>query len=124
MAIKEQGSVSRSSTEAGYKALANVAADVAWIRLVLKDLHLFLSSAPVLHCDNLSTLALCSNLVYHTRIKHLDTDFHFLHERVQKRDLEVQYISTEAQVADVLTKGLHSSLFVHHCSNLRLGYLS
>ncbi|KAB2607785.1 hypothetical protein D8674_010953 [Pyrus ussuriensis x Pyrus communis] len=121
---KKQGSVSRSSTEAEYKALANAAADVAWIRLVLKDLHIFLPSAPLLHCDNLSTLALCSNPVFHTRIKHLDTDFHFVRERVQKGDLGVQYILTEAQVADILTKGLHSPLFVHHCTNLRLGFPS
>ncbi|KAM0982243.1 hypothetical protein ACFX2A_015487 [Malus domestica] len=121
---KKQGSVSRSSTEAEYKALANAAADVAWIRLVLKDLHMFLPSVPLVHCDNLSTLALCSNPVFHTRIKHLDTDFHFVRERVQKGDLQVQYIPTEAQIADVLTKGLHSPLFVHHCSNLRLGYPS
>ncbi|KAM1701493.1 hypothetical protein ACFXTN_024755 [Malus domestica] len=121
---KKQGSVSRSSTDAEYKALANAAADVAWIRLVLKDLHMFLPSVPLVHCDNLSTLALCSNPVFHTRIKHLDTDFHFVRERVQKGDLQVHYIPTEAQIADVLTKGLHSPLFVHHCSNLRLGYPS
>ncbi|KAB2605030.1 hypothetical protein D8674_004747 [Pyrus ussuriensis x Pyrus communis] len=121
---KKQGSVSRSSTEAEYKALANAAADVAWVRSVLRDLHVFLPSAPLLHCDNLSTLALCSNPVFHTRIKHLDTDFHFVRERVQKGDLEVQYIPTEAQVADVLTKGLHSPVFIHHCTNLRLGYPS
>ena len=116
--------MSRSSTEPEYKALANAAADVAWVRSVLKDLHVFLPSAPLLHCDNLSTLALCSNPVFHTRIKHLDTDFHFVRERVQKGDLEVQYIPTEAQVADVLTKGLHSPVFIHHCTNLRLGYPS
>ena len=57
--------------------------------MVLKDFHMFLPSAPLLHCDNLSTLALCSNPVFHTRIKHLDTDFHFLRERVQKGDMEV-----------------------------------
>ncbi|KAM1541906.1 hypothetical protein ACFX1Z_011752 [Malus domestica] len=80
----KQGSVSRSSIEAEYKTLANAAADIAWIRLVLRDLHVFLPSAPLLHCDNLSTLVLCSNPVFHTMIKHLDMDFHFLKERVQK----------------------------------------
>lgn len=85
---------------------------------------MFIPSAPLLHCDNLSTLVLCSNLVFHTHIKHLGTDFHFIRERVQKGDLEVQYIPVEAQIAYVLTKGLQSSLFVHHCSNFRLGYPS
>lgn len=92
---KKQSLVSRSFTEAEYKALVHCAADVVWIRLLLKDLHQFISEPSLLDCDNLSTLALCSNPVFHTRIKHLDTDFHFIREKVQKKDLMVQYISTE-----------------------------
>lgn len=91
---KKQGGVSRSSTEVEYKALANAATDMAWVRLILKDLHVFLHSPPLLHCDNISTLALCSNPIFHTQIKQLDTDFHFVREIVQKGNLQVEYIST------------------------------
>ncbi|XP_050141134.1 uncharacterized mitochondrial protein AtMg00810-like [Malus sylvestris] len=118
---KKQSTVSRSSTEAEYKAIAHCAADVCWIRSVLRDLHQCLPSPPSLYCDNLSALALCSNPVFHSKIKHLDTDYHFVREKVQKGDLRVQYISTEEQVADVLTKGLHSPVFVKQCHNLSLG---
>ncbi|CAL9017564.1 unnamed protein product, partial [Prunus brigantina] len=118
---KKQGSVSRSSTEAEYKALANASADVVWIRQLLVDLHVYLSEPPILYCDNLSALALSSNPIYHSRIKHLDIDFHFIRERVQRMDFLVQYIPTNEQVADVLTKGLHSPVFSKHCTNLRLG---
>ncbi|CAL9006084.1 unnamed protein product [Prunus brigantina] len=118
---KKQGSVSRSSTEAEYKALANASADVVWIRQLLVDLHVYLSEPPILYCDNLSALALSSNPIYHSRIKHLDIDFHFIRERVQRRDFLVQYIPTDEQVADVLTKGLHGPVFSKHCTNLRLG---
>lgn len=93
--------------------MANVAADVACIRLILNDLHVFLPSPPLLHCDNVSILALCSNPVFHTWIRHFDTDFHFVREQVQKGDLFVEYISTNDRVADVLTKGLHCPLFLH-----------
>ncbi|CAL2235116.1 unnamed protein product [Prunus armeniaca] len=54
---KKQGSVSRSSTEAEYRALANTAADLSWIRQVLLDLKMFLPNAPLMYCDNLSALA-------------------------------------------------------------------
>ncbi|XP_048425022.1 uncharacterized mitochondrial protein AtMg00810-like [Pyrus x bretschneideri] len=118
---KKQPSVSRSSTKAEYKALAHCAADVWWIRSLLKDLNVFLPSPPILHCDNLSALALTSNPVYHSRIKHLDTDYYFVREKVQKGDLVVQYIRTKEQVADIFTKGLHIPSFVHHCYNLNLG---
>lgn len=73
---KKQASVSRSSTKAEYKALAYYAADVWWIRSLLNGLHVFMPSPPILHCDNFSALALTSNPVYHSRIKHLDTDYH------------------------------------------------
>ncbi|KAM0961728.1 hypothetical protein ACFX2A_021434 [Malus domestica] len=118
---KKQNSVSRSSTEAEYKALAHTAADLAWVRNVLKDLRVQLSALPVLYCDNMSAIALSANPVFHSRIKHLDTDYHFIRERVQKNDLEVVYVPTADQTADVLTKGLHSPTFNRHCYNLQLG---
>ncbi|BBG93855.1 transposable element gene [Prunus dulcis] len=118
---KKQGSVSRSSTEAEYRALANTAADIAWIRQVLQDVKFFLPNPPLVYCDNISALALSSNPVYHSRIKHLDIDYHFVREKVQKKDLLVQYVPTEEQVADVFTKGLHSPIFSRHCNHLRLG---
>ncbi|CAN6693356.1 unnamed protein product [Malus baccata var. baccata] len=98
---KKQSSVSRSSTEAEYKALAHTAADVAWVRGILKDLEVFLPLPPTIYCDNLSTIALSANPVFHSRIKHLDTDFHFIRERVQQGDLEVVYIPTEDQTTEV-----------------------
>ncbi|KAL6269518.1 hypothetical protein ACE6H2_026429 [Prunus campanulata] len=120
---KKQGSVSRSSTEAEYRALAHTAADLAWVRQVLLDLKVCLPEPPTISCDNLSALALSSNPIYHSRIKHLDIDFHFVRERVQRNDLTVQYIPTEEQLADVFTKGLHSPVFSSHCANMRLGNL-
>ncbi|CAL2255962.1 unnamed protein product [Prunus armeniaca] len=117
---KKQGSVSRSSIEAEYKALANTTADLAWIRQVLKDLKLYQPNPLVAYCDNLSTLALSSNPVDHSRIKHLDIDFHFVREQVQKKDLLVQYVSTDEQLTDVFTKGLHGPIFSQHCAHLRL----
>lgn len=56
-----------------------------------------------------------------THVKHMEIDFHFLREKVQNKDLIVQYVPTDEQVAEILTKGLHSPIFVKHCSNLRLG---
>ncbi|KAM1541869.1 hypothetical protein ACFX15_011235 [Malus domestica] len=118
---KKQDSVSRSSTEAEYKALAHTAADIAWIRSVLKDMAVILNSAPVIYCDNKSAIAISANPVFHSRIKHLDTDYHFVREKVQQGDLQVHYLSTEDQTADILTKGLHSPLFLKHSFNLKLG---
>lgn len=80
---------------------------------------MFVSNPPTIHCDNMSATALSANPIFHSRIKHLDTDYHFVRERVQQGDLQVQYIPTKKQNANVLTKGLYSSAFIKHCNNLK-----
>jgi hypothetical protein len=115
---KKQHTVSRSSTEAEYRSLANGAAELSWIRQVLCDLGLFLPSAPLIWCDNTSALALASNPVFHGRTKHIEVDYHFIRERVVRGDLKLQFISTEDQLADVFTKALPSPRFHRLCSKL------
>ncbi|CAN6717967.1 unnamed protein product [Malus baccata var. baccata] len=118
---KKQSSVSWSSTKAEYKALAHTVVDVAWIRAILQDVNAFLPAPPVIYCDNKLAIALSANPVFHSRIKHLDTDYHFVRECVQQGDLIVQYLFTDDQTADILIKGLHSPLFLRHSYNLKLG---
>lgn len=113
--------MSHSSTEAEYKTLAHTAANIAWVRNIMKDLGAFLCHPPSIHYDNMSAIALSANPVFHSRIKHLDTNFHFVREQVQQGDLEVSYVPTEDQIADILTKRLHSPSFVTHFHNLKLG---
>ena len=77
-ASKKQHTVSRSSTEAEYRALVIVVAKLAYIRQLLCDIHFRLHIPPLIHCDNLSTISLASNLVFHSRMKHLQIDYHFI----------------------------------------------
>ena len=108
---KKQDIVSRSSTESEYRALATTAAELYWIRQVLKDLGIFLSFPSKLWCDNVFALAIASNLVFHARTKHVEVDYHFVHKRVLRRDLQVHYIATGDQLVDIFTKNLSSSHF-------------
>lgn len=66
--------VSRSSTESEYKALADLAVEVAWLRSLLDELKVPMSRKPVLWCDNLSAKALASNPVMHARSKHIEIE--------------------------------------------------
>uniref|UniRef100_A0A2N9EEY0 Integrase catalytic domain-containing protein n=1 Tax=Fagus sylvatica TaxID=28930 RepID=A0A2N9EEY0_FAGSY len=67
---KKQPTVSRSSTESEYRALAIASAELCWVRSLLKDLGIYLTDPPVLWCDNVSALAIASNPVFHARTKH------------------------------------------------------
>ncbi|CAH1433125.1 unnamed protein product [Lactuca virosa] len=72
-----QKSVSRSSTEAEYKALANTAAELSWAKNLLTELGISPSSTPIIHCDNTSATYLCANPIYHSRMEHVALDYHF-----------------------------------------------
>ncbi|KAI3509338.1 hypothetical protein L1887_24546 [Cichorium endivia] len=101
---RKQPTVSRSSTEAEYKALANGTAEVSWIQSLLKELGIRQGRAPVLWCDNLGATYLTANPVFHARTKHIEVDFHFVREKVAMGALDVRFISSNDQVADGLTK--------------------
>ena len=101
---KKQPTVSRSSTEAEYKALANGAAEAIWVESLLKELGVSQQGVPVLWCDNLGATYLTANPVFHARTKHIEIDFHFVRERVASGALEVRFISSNDQLADVFTK--------------------
>jgi histone deacetylase 1/2 len=82
---KKQPTVSRSSTESEYKAIANVAIELIWIQSLLKELGIFQWNAPVLWCDNLGATYMTSNPMFHTRTKHIEVDFHFVREQVARK---------------------------------------
>jgi len=118
---KKQQTVSRSFTEAEYRPLSFTSAELDWIKQLLAFLHISLPSVLVLFCDNLSAIALSFNLVHHQKTKHIEVDVHFVRERVSRQQLSVQFVSSQEQFADILTKGLSALLFHTHCCNLTLG---
>ena len=97
--------MSKSSTEAEYRCLALVTAEVYWLRMLLHELQVSLASTPVGWCDNINALALTSNLIFHARSKHIKVNYHFVREKVAKKDIILQYIPTSLQPADIFTKG-------------------
>ena len=94
-----------------YRALANTAAELTWLQSLFGELGIYLSAPPILWCDNVGATYLSANPIFHARAKHVELDFHFVRDKVAKKDLQVKYISTKDQLADILTKGLSSSRF-------------
>lgn len=66
--------------------------DVIGLMMLLKDLYVITPLLPFFFCDNLSTIAIFTNPVFHSRTKHVAVDFYFVWERVQNKELKVQYI--------------------------------
>ena len=103
---KKQHTISRSSTEAEYRAMANTAAELTWLTYILSDLRISLPSSPTLYCDNISALYMAINPVFHARSKHIELDYHFVRERVALGLLVTQHIPLTNQVADLFTKSI------------------
>jgi hypothetical protein len=118
---KRQNTVSRSSAEAEYHAVANAVAEAAWIRQLLKELHSPLPKTTLVYCDNISAVYMSSNMIQHQRTKHIEIDLHFVRERVALGDVRVLHVPTTSQFADIFTKGLPSSVFCEfrHSLNVR-----
>lgn len=108
---KKQATVSRSSTEVEYRSLAIACAELLWLRYLLHELHIPTSIPTTLWCDNLGATFLASNPMFHARTKHVEIDYHFVRERIASKELSVRFIGSDDQLADIMTKPLHSPRF-------------
>ncbi|GKA92412.1 retrovirus-related pol polyprotein from transposon TNT 1-94 [Tanacetum coccineum] len=102
---KRQKSAAISSTEAEYIALSGCCAQVLWMRSQLTDYGLRFNKI-LMYCDNKRIIALCCNNVQHSRSKHIDIRYHFIKEQVENGVVELYFVSTEYQLADIFTKAL------------------
>lgn len=120
---KKQKGVARSSTEAEYRSVANTAAEVRWVCSLLSELGVSLPAAPVIYCDNVGATYLCANPVFHSRMKHLALDYHFIRDNVQSGALRVAHVLTRDQLADTLTKPLPRPRFLELNSKIGVIHL-
>jgi hypothetical protein len=103
---KKQQSVALSSTEAEYIAGAHAAKEAVWLRRLLTDLNFPFSAPTLLRIDNQSAIAIARNPEFHDRTKHIEVRHHFLRQKVEANEIDLEYVPTNDQVADVLTKGV------------------
>ncbi|GJT20002.1 hypothetical protein Tco_0878708 [Tanacetum coccineum] len=107
---KKQKSTAISSTEAKYIALSGCCAQILWMRSQLTDYGFQFNKIP-LYCGNKSMIALCCNNVQHSRAKHIDVRYHFIKEQLENRIVELYFVRTKYQLADIFTKPLPRERF-------------
>jgi hypothetical protein len=101
-------------------SLAHGAQTALWLRQLLKDLGFEQKNATVIFEDNQSCIAIVKNPVQPKRTKHIDIKYHFVRELVANNTLSIQYIKTDEQLADILTKGLSREQHVKLCNMIGL----
>ena len=100
--------------------MANATAEIIWIHSLLQELGISQSQSPIVWCDNIGATYLSANPVFHARTKHIEVDYHFVRERVSQKQLQIKFISSKDQLADIFTKPLPLPQFEHCRRNLTL----
>jgi hypothetical protein len=103
---KKQTSIALSSTEGEYMAMSHSTKEALWIQQFLRDIHFPLAVSTSLLIDNQGAIALASNPTFHVRTKHIGVRHHFMRKQVENGNIILEYIPTNNQVADILTKAL------------------
>jgi hypothetical protein len=109
-ASKKQNFVALSTAEAEYIVAGHCCAQLLWMRQTLRDYGYKLTKVPLL-CDNESAIRMADNPVEHSHTKHIAIRYHFLRDHQQKGDIEIAYINTKEQLADIFTKPLDEQTF-------------
>ncbi|GJX74206.1 retrovirus-related pol polyprotein from transposon TNT 1-94 [Tanacetum coccineum] len=107
---KKQQSVAMSSTEAEYVAAAGCCSNILWMKSQLTDYDIIYEKVPIF-CDNTIAIAISNNPVLHSRTKHIDIRYHFIRDYILKGDIELYFIPTQYQLADIFTKPLDEPNF-------------
>ncbi|GJT61692.1 retrovirus-related pol polyprotein from transposon TNT 1-94 [Tanacetum coccineum] len=107
---KKQQSIAMSLAKAEYVGAAGCYANILWMKSQLIDYDIIYEKVPIF-CDNTSAIAISNNPVLHSRTKHIDIKYHFIRDHILNGDIELHFILTQYQLADIFTKPLDEPTF-------------
>jgi hypothetical protein len=110
-ASKKQRTVALSTCEAELYAEAAAIQEVLWLRGLLKELGLRTQTGSVVYGDNQSAIAVSKNGIKGERTKHVDVKYHFITETVERGQVQLKWVPTREQQADIFTKALATPVF-------------
>nr|GFA09306.1 retrovirus-related Pol polyprotein from transposon TNT 1-94 [Tanacetum cinerariifolium] len=113
----------KSTFEAEYVSLSACCAQVLWMRTQLTDYGFHFNKIPI-YCDSKSAIAISCNPVQHSRTKHIAVRYHFIKEQVEKGTIELYFVKTDYQLADIFTKALPADRFYYLVNRLGMRNLS
>nr|KAJ0227036.1 hypothetical protein LSAT_V11C100049630 [Lactuca sativa] len=107
---KKQTCVSLSTVEAEYIAAASCTSQVVWIQSQLRDYGLSMKNIP-LYCDSEIAIRICHNPMQHSKTRHIALRYHFIKDHVEDGNVEVHFVRSADQLADIFTKALPEATF-------------
>uniref|UniRef100_A0A6N2K750 Integrase catalytic domain-containing protein n=1 Tax=Salix viminalis TaxID=40686 RepID=A0A6N2K750_SALVM len=107
----KQNTVALSTAEAEYVSASEATTQAIWPRFVLDDFGEMQTEATPMFCDNMSSISMAKNPVFHQKTRHINRRFHFIREALQEGKISVKFCSSEDQLADIFTKALPKERF-------------
>ena len=104
----KQKIIAMSSTEAEYVALNETCKEITWIKKICQGLQIKIPKAITIYTDSQSSMSMIMNQKFSNRTKHIDTKYHFIRDKVDSGEIDLKYVPTETNVADMMTKPLGS----------------
>ncbi|GJR73148.1 hypothetical protein Tco_0085513 [Tanacetum coccineum] len=99
-----------TSAKVEYVAAVGYYANILWMKSQLTDYDIIYEKVPIFY-DNTNDIAISNNPVLHSRAKHVDIRYHFIRDHILKGDIELHFIPTQYQLADIFTKPLDEPTF-------------
>ena len=103
---KKHNTISLFSAEAKYQAMCATTCEAVWLWRLLQDVGEEQRDTTIIRCDNHSSIKHANNPVFHKNTKHIDTQFHFVREKFQSKEIHLVYCKTFHNVVDIFTKPL------------------
>ena len=98
--------------------MASVTCELVWIKQLIQELNFCEVQPMKLYCDNQAALHIVSNPVFPERTKHIEIDCHFVREKLLSKEIATEFVSSNNQLADILTKSLRGPRIDFICSKL------
>ncbi|XP_060965504.1 uncharacterized mitochondrial protein AtMg00810-like [Cannabis sativa] len=115
---KKQPTISKSSAEAEYRAIATTTSEITWLQYLLHDFDIPQPHPAFIYCDNHSAIHIANNPTFHERTKHIELDCHFIRDKINNNTVRLISISSALQLADAFTKPLTSPIMGTHISKM------
>jgi hypothetical protein len=108
---KNQSSISLSITEAEYIGVAECCTQVEWMKQTLQDIKIVFEEPTIIHYDNTSAISLSKNPIQHSKSKHIPIKYRYLRDQAENKNIKLEYVPTQEQVADIFKKPLRRDVF-------------
>jgi len=109
---KKHNFVALNTAKEEYITASMANCEAIWLRKLFGELFDQVLHTTVIYCDKKSRICLEENPIFHDKSKHIEIWYHYIWDMVQRGVVRIHHISTNEQIADILTKALSKGNFL------------